>query len=79
MNKVVKCKPVNRSDGKFDLVEALLEGDGFTHWMEFECVETMRVSKRPYRTDEPVKGICDNTCKVCLQELKKLYFPKNLA
>eukprot|EP00957_Ditylum_brightwellii_P170926 13009457-Ditylum_brightwellii.AAC.1 len=63
MNKVVKCKPVDMAEGKFNLVEALLKADALTHWMEFKHVETLCISKRPDRMDEPVKGICDNTHK----------------
>eukprot|EP00957_Ditylum_brightwellii_P189969 14462515-Ditylum_brightwellii.AAC.1 len=44
------------AEGKFDLVEALLEEDALIHWMEFKCVEIMHVSKRPDRTDKPAKG-----------------------
>eukprot|EP00957_Ditylum_brightwellii_P113395 8646165-Ditylum_brightwellii.AAC.1 len=67
------------TERKLDLVEALLEGDTLTHWMEFKHAETMCISKRPDRTDKPAKGICDNAYKVCLHKLKKHYFPKNLA
>eukprot|EP00957_Ditylum_brightwellii_P189559 14429581-Ditylum_brightwellii.AAC.1 len=63
MNKVFKCKPVDMAEEKFDLVEALLKGDAFTHWMEFKCAETTCVSKRPDRTDKLEKGIYDNTYK----------------
>eukprot|EP00957_Ditylum_brightwellii_P166626 12683821-Ditylum_brightwellii.AAC.1 len=31
MNKVVKCKLMDTAERKFDLVEALLEGDALTH------------------------------------------------
>eukprot|EP00957_Ditylum_brightwellii_P126942 9677560-Ditylum_brightwellii.AAC.1 len=63
MNKVVKCKPVDTAERKFDLVEALLEGDALTHWMEFKHVETTHISKRQDGTDKPAKGICDDTYK----------------
>eukprot|EP00957_Ditylum_brightwellii_P015540 1171940-Ditylum_brightwellii.AAC.1 len=79
MKKVVKCKPVDMAEEQFDLVEALLEGDALTHWIEFKHVEAMRVSKKSNRTEEPAKGICKDTYKVCLQELKKHYFLKNSA
>eukprot|EP00957_Ditylum_brightwellii_P108635 8286086-Ditylum_brightwellii.AAC.1 len=78
MNKVVKCKPADMTGGKFDLVEALLKGDALTHWMEFKCVETMRVSKRPDGTDKPTKRICADIFTVCLQELKTL-LPKEFG
>eukprot|EP00957_Ditylum_brightwellii_P085825 6528398-Ditylum_brightwellii.AAC.1 len=79
MNKVIKCKLLDMVEGKFDLVGALLRGDALTCWIEFKYVETMCISKRPDGTDKPTKGICDDTLMVCLQELKRHYFPKNLA
>eukprot|EP00957_Ditylum_brightwellii_P056767 4302207-Ditylum_brightwellii.AAC.1 len=77
MKKVVKCKLVDTAEGQFDLVEALLKGFILTHWMEFKHVENMHFSKNSDRMDKPAKGICKDTYKVCLQELKKHYFPKN--
>eukprot|EP00957_Ditylum_brightwellii_P086427 6575680-Ditylum_brightwellii.AAC.1 len=47
LNKVIKNKPKDATDGRFDLVEALLEGDTLTHWQEFKRVETSRTSKNP--------------------------------
>eukprot|EP00957_Ditylum_brightwellii_P081899 6229368-Ditylum_brightwellii.AAC.1 len=79
MKKLVKCKPVDMAEGQFDLVDVLLEGDTLTHWMEFKHVETTCVSKSLGKTDKPVKGICKDTYKACLQELEKHYFPKNSA
>eukprot|EP00957_Ditylum_brightwellii_P035861 2717796-Ditylum_brightwellii.AAC.1 len=38
-----------------------------------------RTSKIPDGTDTDPKGVCNDTFKACLQELKKHYFPKNLA
>eukprot|EP00957_Ditylum_brightwellii_P022296 1682509-Ditylum_brightwellii.AAC.1 len=32
LNKVIKNKPVDAADRRFDLVEALLEGDALMHW-----------------------------------------------
>eukprot|EP00957_Ditylum_brightwellii_P208874 15359349-Ditylum_brightwellii.AAC.1 len=46
---------------------------------EFKQVETSRTSKNPDGRDTDPKGVCDETFKVCLQELKKHYFPKDLA
>eukprot|EP00957_Ditylum_brightwellii_P055205 4185128-Ditylum_brightwellii.AAC.1 len=63
MKKVVKCKPVDMAEGQFDLVEASLEEDAFTHWMEFKHVETMHVSKNLNGTDKLAKGICKDTYK----------------
>eukprot|EP00957_Ditylum_brightwellii_P141250 10761694-Ditylum_brightwellii.AAC.2 len=77
--KVVKCKPFDMAEGQFNLVEALLEGEALTHWMEIKHVQTMHVNTRLDRMDEPAKCICKDTYKVCLQELKKHCFPKNLA
>eukprot|EP00957_Ditylum_brightwellii_P104373 7949129-Ditylum_brightwellii.AAC.1 len=65
------------TEGQFDFVEALLKGDTLTHWIEFKRVEDMHVSKNLDRMDAPAKGICKDTYKVCLQEPKKHYFPKN--
>eukprot|EP00957_Ditylum_brightwellii_P082192 6249763-Ditylum_brightwellii.AAC.1 len=45
MQKIVKCKPVDTAEGKFDLVEVILEGDTLTHWLEFKQVEVARTSK----------------------------------
>eukprot|EP00957_Ditylum_brightwellii_P148901 11337235-Ditylum_brightwellii.AAC.1 len=79
MKKVVKCKLVDTAEGQFDLVEVLLEGNTLTQWMEFKCVETTCISKRLDGIDTPAKGICKDTYKVCLQGLKKHYFPNNSA
>eukprot|EP00957_Ditylum_brightwellii_P209260 15361011-Ditylum_brightwellii.AAC.1 len=37
------------------------------------------ILKNPDGTDAAPKGVCDDTFKVCLQELKNHYFPKNSA
>eukprot|EP00957_Ditylum_brightwellii_P072961 5544328-Ditylum_brightwellii.AAC.1 len=71
MKKVVKCKPLGMAEGQFDLVEMLLEGDTLTNWMEFKYVETTCISKNLDGTYKPAKGICKDTYKVCLQELRK--------
>ena len=68
---MVKWKPVDMAEGQFNLVEVLIKRDALTHWMEFKHVETMRISKNLNRMDKPAKGICKDTYKVCLQELKK--------
>eukprot|EP00957_Ditylum_brightwellii_P138118 10528458-Ditylum_brightwellii.AAC.1 len=39
----------------------------------------MGVSKNVDGTDGPPRGICPAIFRVCLQELEKHYFPKNLA
>eukprot|EP00957_Ditylum_brightwellii_P189317 14409597-Ditylum_brightwellii.AAC.1 len=36
-----------------------------------------RSSKNPDSTDTDLKGVCNDTFKACLQELKKHYFLKN--
>ena len=70
---------MDAADGRFDLVEALLEGDALMHWQEFKRVEMPRVSKNLDGTDTSPLGVCEDTFKACLQELKKHYFPKNSA
>eukprot|EP00957_Ditylum_brightwellii_P016217 1220059-Ditylum_brightwellii.AAC.1 len=72
MCKLIKCKPVGTAEGQFDLVEALLEGDALVHWMEFKHVKTMHTSKNLDEADTVPKGICSETFKVCLQELKNI-------
>eukprot|EP00957_Ditylum_brightwellii_P007299 554555-Ditylum_brightwellii.AAC.1 len=79
MQKIVKCKPVDMSEGKFDLVEAILKGDALMHWLKFKRVEIVWISKNPNGTDTVLLGMCNLTFTICLQELKKHYFPKNLA
>eukprot|EP00957_Ditylum_brightwellii_P187821 14300823-Ditylum_brightwellii.AAC.1 len=39
MQKIVKCKLMDMAEGKFDLVEVLLEGNALRHWLEFKWVE----------------------------------------
>eukprot|EP00957_Ditylum_brightwellii_P040430 3059927-Ditylum_brightwellii.AAC.1 len=63
MKKVVKCKSVDMAEGQFDLVEALLEGDTLTHWMEFKHVETMSISKILDRAGILMKDICKDMYK----------------
>eukprot|EP00957_Ditylum_brightwellii_P177915 13551735-Ditylum_brightwellii.AAC.1 len=79
MQKIVKCKPVDMAEGKFSLFEAILEGDALMHWLKFKQVEIMRTSKNPDGSDAPLFGMCNSTFTICLQELKKHYFLKNLA
>eukprot|EP00957_Ditylum_brightwellii_P016500 1240020-Ditylum_brightwellii.AAC.1 len=35
MQKIMKCKLVDMAKSKFDLMEAILEGDALMHWLEF--------------------------------------------
>eukprot|EP00957_Ditylum_brightwellii_P050728 3846621-Ditylum_brightwellii.AAC.1 len=79
MQKIAKCKPVDTAEGKFDLTEALLEGDALMHWHEFKQVEIAQTSKNPDGMDMPLLGMCNPTSTICLQELETHYFPKNLA
>eukprot|EP00957_Ditylum_brightwellii_P031398 2380453-Ditylum_brightwellii.AAC.1 len=79
MWKVVKCKSVDIAEGMFDLVEALFEGDALTHWQEYKHIETMFTSKNSGGLDTVLLGVSLETLKLYLQELKKCYFPKNLA
>eukprot|EP00957_Ditylum_brightwellii_P028623 2162666-Ditylum_brightwellii.AAC.1 len=76
MMKIVKCKLVDTAKGKFDLVEAILEGDALTHWLKFKWVEVARMSKNPNGLVTMPLGMCNPTFTTCLQELKKHYFPK---
>eukprot|EP00957_Ditylum_brightwellii_P167086 12719793-Ditylum_brightwellii.AAC.1 len=34
--KIIKNKPIDTAKSKFDLVEAILEGNTLTHWQEFK-------------------------------------------
>eukprot|EP00957_Ditylum_brightwellii_P194999 14856936-Ditylum_brightwellii.AAC.1 len=43
--EVIKNKHVDAADRRFDLVEALLEGDALMHWQKFKRVETSRILK----------------------------------
>eukprot|EP00957_Ditylum_brightwellii_P191390 14571724-Ditylum_brightwellii.AAC.1 len=70
---------MDAADGPFNLVEALLEGGALMHWQKFKQVETSCASKNQDSTDTAPKGMCDDTFKACLQELKKHYFPKKLT
>eukprot|EP00957_Ditylum_brightwellii_P069368 5265699-Ditylum_brightwellii.AAC.1 len=79
MMKIVKCKPVDMAEGKFDLVEAILEGDTLTHWLKLKWVEVVCTSKNSNGLDTAPLGVCDPTFAICLQELKKHYFPKNVS
>eukprot|EP00957_Ditylum_brightwellii_P161044 12260819-Ditylum_brightwellii.AAC.1 len=36
LSKVIKNEPMDAVDRRFNLVEALLEGDTLTHWQEFK-------------------------------------------
>eukprot|EP00957_Ditylum_brightwellii_P101699 7750526-Ditylum_brightwellii.AAC.1 len=79
MQKIVKCKLVDTVESKFNLVEAIFEGDALMHWLKFKQVEIAQMNKNPNGAGMPWLGICNWTFMACLQELKKYYFPKNLA
>eukprot|EP00957_Ditylum_brightwellii_P204706 15340475-Ditylum_brightwellii.AAC.1 len=66
MQRIVKYKPVNLEERKFDLVEALLKGYALTHWLEFKQVETAQASKNLDGLHMPPLGMSDRTFKVCL-------------
>ena len=68
--KVIKNKLVGAADGRFDLVEALLEGDALMHWQEFKRVETSRTSKNPDGTDTSPKGMCQQLIHIRILHLK---------
>eukprot|EP00957_Ditylum_brightwellii_P205596 15344569-Ditylum_brightwellii.AAC.1 len=76
MTKIVKCKPVDMAEGKFNLIEAILEGDALTYWLEFKQVEVAHTSKNSNSLDTVLLGMCNPTFAIYLQELKKHYFPK---
>eukprot|EP00957_Ditylum_brightwellii_P106639 8135916-Ditylum_brightwellii.AAC.1 len=79
MQKIVSCKPVDMAKSKFDLVEAILEGYALMLWLEFKWVDITQTSKTHDGTDTPPLGMCNPTFTICLKELKKHYFLKNLA
>eukprot|EP00957_Ditylum_brightwellii_P193846 14761512-Ditylum_brightwellii.AAC.1 len=80
MQKIVECKLMGTAEGKFDLIETLIEGDALRYWLEFKQTETARTSKKPNASDTPPLLCMSNpTFSICLQELKKHYFPKKLA
>eukprot|EP00957_Ditylum_brightwellii_P208462 15357574-Ditylum_brightwellii.AAC.1 len=79
MMRIVKYKPVDTAEGKFDLVEVILEGDALTHWLKFKGVEVACMSKNPDSLDTVLLGMCNPTFAICPQELKKHYFPKNAS
>eukprot|EP00957_Ditylum_brightwellii_P150500 11460392-Ditylum_brightwellii.AAC.1 len=79
MLKIVKCKLVDTAEGKFDLAEAILEGNALTHWLEFKRVEVVHTSKHSDGLDTVPLRMCNPTFVICFQELKKHYFPKNTS
>eukprot|EP00957_Ditylum_brightwellii_P023925 1803652-Ditylum_brightwellii.AAC.1 len=79
MQNIFKCKLVDTVEKKFDIVEVFLEEDTLTHWLEFKQVETMHTNKNLDRTGTVPLGMSMETFKLCMQEFKKHYFPKNLA
>eukprot|EP00957_Ditylum_brightwellii_P060339 4582114-Ditylum_brightwellii.AAC.1 len=79
MTKIVKCKLVDTAESKFDLVEAILKGDTLTHWLKIKRVKVVCTSKNPDGLDTVPLGMCNPTFAICLQQLKKHYFPKNTS
>eukprot|EP00957_Ditylum_brightwellii_P195097 14865160-Ditylum_brightwellii.AAC.1 len=79
MQKIIKCKLVDPVEHKFNLVKAILEGYTLIHWLEFKQVEIAQISKSLDGTDMPPLGMCNLTFMMCLQELKKNCFQKNLS
>eukprot|EP00957_Ditylum_brightwellii_P149284 11369751-Ditylum_brightwellii.AAC.1 len=45
MQKIVKCKLVDMAEGKFSLVEAILEGDALMYELKLKWVEVAGTSK----------------------------------
>eukprot|EP00957_Ditylum_brightwellii_P009072 685681-Ditylum_brightwellii.AAC.1 len=78
VQKIVKCNLVDTVEGKFELVEAILEGDALTQWLEFKWVEIVRTSKNPDDLNTALSGMCNPTFAICLQDLKH-HFPKNAS
>eukprot|EP00957_Ditylum_brightwellii_P104989 8002462-Ditylum_brightwellii.AAC.1 len=64
---------------KFDLVDAVLEGNVLTHWQEFKHVKIAWIPKNLDGADGMAPGICVETYKMCLNLLRKHYFPQNAA
>eukprot|EP00957_Ditylum_brightwellii_P188577 14355994-Ditylum_brightwellii.AAC.1 len=60
---VIKNKPIKTAKSKFDLVEAILEGDALTHWQEFKRVEIAWIPKNLNGTDGMAPGISMDTYK----------------
>eukprot|EP00957_Ditylum_brightwellii_P018408 1385364-Ditylum_brightwellii.AAC.1 len=81
MQKIVKCKPVDKAEGTFNLVEEILKGDVSMHWLEFKWIEVTMASKNSNSCDTVLLGMCNPTFAICSQKLKlkKHYFPKNFA
>eukprot|EP00957_Ditylum_brightwellii_P056287 4266697-Ditylum_brightwellii.AAC.1 len=76
---VIKKKTIKTAKSKFDLAEAILEGDALMHWQEFKHVKIAQILKNPDGTDGMAPGVSIDTYKVCLGLLKKQYFPQNAA
>eukprot|EP00957_Ditylum_brightwellii_P026761 2024496-Ditylum_brightwellii.AAC.1 len=51
-----RCKLVDKTAGKFDLVEAILEGAALMHWLKFKWVEIAGIRKNHDSTDMPLLG-----------------------
>eukprot|EP00957_Ditylum_brightwellii_P026829 2028655-Ditylum_brightwellii.AAC.1 len=49
---VIKNKPIKTAESKFDLVEAILEGDALMHWYEFKRVKIAQIPKNSDGTDD---------------------------
>eukprot|EP00957_Ditylum_brightwellii_P208804 15358989-Ditylum_brightwellii.AAC.1 len=79
MQMIIKCKLVDMVEGKFDLVDAILEGDASMHWLKFKPVAIVQISKNPDGSNMPRLGMCDPALTVCPKEFKRHFFPKNLA
>eukprot|EP00957_Ditylum_brightwellii_P088319 6727514-Ditylum_brightwellii.AAC.1 len=48
MQKIMKCKPVDMVEGKFDLVEPLLKGYALTHWLKYKQIELLKIVKQKH-------------------------------
>eukprot|EP00957_Ditylum_brightwellii_P185962 14158011-Ditylum_brightwellii.AAC.1 len=76
MQKTVKCKPVDTLEGKFNLVEALLEGDTLTHWQKYKFIKIPHKSKNPDGLDMALLNVSLENFQLCLQELKSMIFQR---
>eukprot|EP00957_Ditylum_brightwellii_P138138 10530255-Ditylum_brightwellii.AAC.1 len=55
--------PIKTAKSKFDLVEAMLEGNAPTHWQEFKCIKIVWIPKNLEGTDGVAPGISMDTYK----------------
>eukprot|EP00957_Ditylum_brightwellii_P157379 11978149-Ditylum_brightwellii.AAC.1 len=76
---IIKNKLIKSAKNKFDLAEAILKGNALMHWQEFKHIKIAWIPKNLDGTCGVAPGICMETYKMCLNLLKKHYFPQNAA